>query len=197
MMLILSTFSPRKSEPSQRYLRRNGSNRKHNKTMPTTPKPIPPISESDKLRFFSQISTIPTEQGCLEWTTGKGNKGYGQFNIGRRPFRAHRIAYFLANGIDPGEQLVLHSCDNLACCNPAHHFLGTALDNARDRDFKGRGNTPRGGRHGNAKLTETAIREIRERHAAGESHKDIAMTFSMHRMAISLIISRKSWKHVV
>jgi hypothetical protein len=34
---------------------------------------------------------------------------------------------------------VLHRCDTPACVNPDHLFLGTAKDNALDREAKGRG----------------------------------------------------------
>ena len=33
---------------------------------------------------------------------------------------------------------VLHVCDNALCCNPNHLYLGTQIDNIKDRDMKGR-----------------------------------------------------------
>ena len=38
----------------------------------------------------------------------------------------------------PDELGVCHKCDNRKCINPDHLFLGTAMDNAHDRDRKGR-----------------------------------------------------------
>jgi hypothetical protein len=33
---------------------------------------------------------------------------------------------------------VLHTCDEALCCNPNHLYLGTQLDNIKDRDTRGR-----------------------------------------------------------
>ena len=76
--------------------------------------------------------TQATASGCLEWTGRKTAKGYGQVVISRRDARAHRIAFTLAKGPIPEGMMVLHSCDNPPCCNPAHLRIGTAADNWAD-----------------------------------------------------------------
>jgi hypothetical protein len=50
----------------------------------------------------------------------------------------HRIAWENARGPIPKGLHVLHQCDNRRCVNVEHLWLGTAADNARDRERKNR-----------------------------------------------------------
>lgn len=72
-------------------------------------------------------------------------KGYGKFWLGKRAsVSAHRVAWQIANGPIPDEGpghhgwCVCHRCDNPLCVNPDHLFLGSNLDNQRDKAAKGR-----------------------------------------------------------
>jgi len=96
-----------------------------------------------EVRFFWHVKKTKT---CWIWTgailQGKQN-GYGVFNGGR----AHRWSYEYHIGPIPEGMKVLHKCDVRSCVNPSHLWLGTDLDNARDRVRKGRNNTIRGPAH--------------------------------------------------
>lgn len=48
------------------------------------------------------------------------------------------FSYELYIGDIPQGYKVLHKCDNPLCVNPNHLFIGTQLDNIKDRDMKGR-----------------------------------------------------------
>lgn len=87
-------------------------------------------------RFFEKVSW--TESGCHEWTAGRFEKGYGVFRNDGRNLRAHRVAYEIAFGPIPDGMLVLHKCDNPACVNPDHLFVGSQKDNMQDMVKKGR-----------------------------------------------------------
>ena len=65
------------------------------------------------------------------------------FNFGNRDIRsAHRVAWEFTNGPIPHGWIVCHRCDNPACCNPDHLFLGTHADNVADKVAKGRAVNP-------------------------------------------------------
>jgi hypothetical protein len=87
---------------------------------------------------------------------------------------------------------VLHRCDNPPCVNPAHLFLGTMRDNTRDMMAKGR-DPFIGERHNQAKLTDDAVREIRN---SPETGRALANRFSVSQATICLVRQRKHWKHV-
>lgn len=112
--------------------------------------------------------------------------------------RTHRLAWQLANGPIPIGMFVCHHCDNPPCCNPEHLFLGTALDNNRDRHEKGRSVIRVGMDLGIAKLTDAQVIEIRARYAhGGQTHRALADEFGVTRTTIGRIVSRAAWRHLL
>lgn len=95
-------------------------------------------------RKFQRV--LLTESGdCLLWTSQTQSQGYGLVAVDvhkeRRRWLAHRVAYFLATGVDPGSAVVRHKCDTPLCCNPSHLELGTQQQNIQDAVQRGRTNT--------------------------------------------------------
>ena len=105
--------------------------------------------------------------------------------------RAHRLAYENAHGPIPSGMVVCHTCDNRACVNPDHLFLGTHADNVADKVSKKR--QARGQKHGNAKLTEQQVLDIRK---DPRSLRKIAKDYNMDYTTISAIKKRITWKHI-
>lgn len=136
--------------------------------------------------------------GCWLWESRADRGGYGWLKeIGRKYLRAHRLSWTLHRGEIPPGMCVLHKCDTPACVNPDHLFLGTHLDNARDRVQKGRG---RGGSMGMAgkfnpsvKLTEEEVRAIR---SDTRQLLAIAGDYGISDSQVSSIRLRKSWRYL-
>ena len=97
------------------------------------------LEEIEKLFWTKLIKE--TEDECWIFGGAKNRQGYGQLWNGTTTVRAHRFAYESANKCTiPKGKMILHKCDNKACCNPKHLYCGNGLDNANDRDFRKRGN---------------------------------------------------------
>lgn len=147
---------------------------------------------SDVLRFQKYVKV--SESGCHEWIGSLDAYGYGQLNINRRPAKAHRIAWELANGPVPEGMSILHRCDNPQCVNPEHLFPGTQSDNMKDAARKGRMHP--GEKHGMSKLTESDVLAMRMAHSSGEGRRDIASRFNVPYSTVNEIIRRDAWKHI-
>jgi hypothetical protein len=74
---------------------------------------------------------------CLLWEWSS-LKGYGLMRWEGKVWRVHRLQWTFVNGPIPDGMWVLHSCDTPACYEITHLRLGTAADNAKDRDSRGR-----------------------------------------------------------
>jgi hypothetical protein len=133
---------------------------------------------------------------CIEWQ-GTRRNGYGVLISRDGPKSAHRTAYELntKRKIPPG-LLVCHHCDNKRCVNPAHLFLGTASDNAKDMHAKQRGKAPHSEAHYAAKLTAEIVSQIRAEMAAGASGREIESKYGISNRYAYRIMRRMAWKHV-
>ena len=152
-------------------------------------------------RFWAKVEKKGSDE-CWTWIGRRDQAGYGKFYVkdGTRETTAyaHRISYELSIGPIPNGLCVLHHCDNPPCVNPNCFFLGTQADNMADMDRKGRrGYTgSKGENNHNAKLTENDVREIRAAQG-GETGVSLARRYRVTSALISLVQSRKAWRHVV
>jgi hypothetical protein len=170
------------------------------------------------LRFWSKVDVgQPSE--CWEWRGARNSSGYGSFGVKRQIVSAHRVASALA-GRDPTKWHVCHTCDNRACVNPSHLFLGTHSDNMADKVEKGRqakgatlsalvrqsaargDNHPfridpsravRGEQSGMAKLTDDQVRAIR---SDRRPSRHIAKDYGVGKSTINCVRSGAAWGHV-
>jgi hypothetical protein len=144
-------------------------------------------------RFWEKVDRRGRDE-CWPWKASTCGLGYGHIDNGGRAVLSHRLAWRFANGPIPKGLLVCHHCDNPPCCNPAHLFLGTKVDNGLDMSRKGRQHRVSlpGEINPRAKLTEEKVASIR-RLAGGLSHVDIAHLFGVDRSTIWGIVNREYW----
>lgn len=179
------------------------------------------LTEKESKRFWAKVNkdgpihaTKPELGKCWLWTAGKWGRGYGAYWIRNGQIKSHRLAYLTEIGDIPSEApFVLHSCDVRLCCNPLHLFLGTYADNAADMCSKGRHRTVRGDEHHyrihpenirrgrqvpQSKLTEEDVKMIRESVFTPTFTKlDLAKRLNISLSNISMIIGRRTWRHVI
>lgn len=145
-------------------------------------------------RFESKFAK---KDGCWEWVAHRNNMGYGKFALNGRMQYAHRVSYELYIGAIPNDLQVLHHCDNPACVNPSHLFIGTPSDNMRDCANKGRSAHPYGEKNTHSKLSEWQVKEIRARYFLGTLQASLSRDYSVTHQTISDIVLHKTWKGVI
>lgn len=144
-------------------------------------------------RFWEKVD-MRRPDDCWPWQAATKQGGYGKIvSDDGRFLLAHRAAYELSIGPIPAGFVICHCCDNPACVNPNHLFLGTQADNLRDMRAKRRDNPPRGSRHPHARLTEDLAERIR---ADARSHWRIARDYGIGKTTVGMIKAGITWTHV-
>ena len=129
------------------------------------------------------------KDGCWDWSGCKAS-GYGVFRFRGKHKKAHRVSWILTNGEIPKGLYVLHKCDNPSCSNPEHLFLGTAVDNSRDKLRKNR-------RNGGEKLCEEQVIEIRNLLLKGVTGVRIQKDYSISETTVTNIKLNRTWKDII
>lgn len=155
---------------------------------------LPTPTFQDVERFWTKITITPT---CWWWNRSTSGHRYGHFRCSDRNVYAHRFAYQVYYGVDPGPSFVCHKCDNPRCVNPLHLFLGDQKANMRDAISKKR--HAHGTRVVQSKLKEQDVQEIRDTYkprAKGRSMYALARRFNVTQATIYRVLSRHCWKHI-
>lgn len=127
--------------------------------------------------------------GCWLWLGCDHGNGYGVLTKRTRQYLAHRASWEAFSGAAPPDGLlVCHKCDNRACVNPAHLFLGSNADNTQDMIRKGRRADLSGERGPGAKISDAGVLKIL---ADNRRQHIIARDFGVTPSQISRIKSGK------
>jgi len=133
-------------------------------------------------------------KGCLEWQGQRLPHGYGQVHYKGKKYYPHRIIWEALRTQIPSGLCVLHKCDNPACVNVEHLFLGTHKDNTQDMMQKGRG--PIGERQGGAKLTAKQVKFIRLNYFKATSKKNFAKSLGISASHCCMLAYGFFWQHL-
>lgn len=143
-------------------------------------------------RFWSRVD-IKADKYCWNWVGHKQKFGHGYIVLNGKYWIASRLSWLLCHGKLSNNLCVCHKCDNPSCVNPKHLFLGTQIDNLKDRDNKGR--TARGTTQHSSKLTVEDIKTIR-RIKEWWTQDTLSQIFGVSQNAISRIIHKKTWEWI-
>lgn len=156
---------------------------------------VPKRKPGIKIPDFDSLVLMGGPSECWGWLGRKSRDGYGLYCIKRKYYKAHRLAWSNAGHDLPAGKVLMHSCDNPACCNILHLSIGTHSDNQRDKFIKGR--QAKGEQNGEAILTEADVMEIRSRYKRREvTYKMLANEFGVCKDTIQKAVRGIYWKHV-
>lgn len=147
-----------------------------------------------RLGQFEDCYIPEPNSGCWIWERALTRGTYGQLldPVSGKHSIAHRVSYERAYGPIPSGLSVLHRCDNPACVNPEHLFLGDQGDNNRDALAKNRHGRA-GSRSNGSKLTAETVRAIR---SDGGTLPEIARRYGSTQSNVWRILRRETWKHI-
>ncbi len=128
-------------------------------------------------RSFQNVDCIETD-----YSGSPGNK-YRHIKFRGRPQGTHRVSWIIHNGEIPEGRWVLHKCDNARCHKIEHLFLGSALDNSKDMQGKGRDNYLGAKKHSD-EIVEKCISFRKD----GFSYKEMSKILSISQFTIQSII---------
>lgn len=121
--------------------------------------------------FWKKVKKGPKHQ-CWPWLGYCKSSGHGLTSYKSLTIHASRKAWILTNGEIRDGLCVNHRCDNAACCNPHHMYLGTREENMGDRW----GITP--------------VEEIYQARRLGASLRECAERFGLHISTICRVVTK-------
>jgi hypothetical protein len=133
--------------------------------------------------------------GCWNCTSHSlDSSGYPRAVINGKRLRLSRYMYEQKHGSIPEGMVIRHKCDNPCCINPDHLEIGTQTDNMHDMVERGRRKSTHGVNNPKAKLSDTDVIDILNKHKNGERQVDIAKKYNVSKHCIFGIVHQRNWK---
>jgi hypothetical protein len=163
---------------------------------------VTPTDDRHRKALLAKVIIPDDPDACWGWAACFKETGYGRIRVDWIEYIASRLSYAV-HFQDPGDLDVCHSCDNPACCNPRHLYLGTHADNMRDTVTRGRSVTMgapgrsrnRGETNGQAKITDEQAASLLSMYRTGRyMQRDLASHFGLSRPYVSELVNGKKRK---
>lgn len=157
------------------------------------------LNRNIQQRFLAKVKVLPN--GCWEWQGSLKRAGYGNMRYNGKLIGTHRLSIILDGREMPDGMCACHSCDNRACVNPAHLWVGSHQDNMNDAKHKKRFKS--GSKNANSKLTTKKVLAIvaQSRKQISRAGRywgciEIAKKFGVTKETIRHIMIGKTWSNI-
>jgi hypothetical protein len=152
------------------------------------------------VRLWEQTAICPHGITCIfccwPWQGTRFSTGYGRLNLHGHDYTTSRLIWEVWHEQRmSAERFAAHHCNYPPCNNYAHIYPATVKQNAADAVRAGV--LQHGSTHWAHKLIEEDIPEIFALRAEGFTMSDIAYMKDVSEHCISLVLRRKTWRHVV
>lgn len=139
--------------------------------------------------------------GCWVWNRTLSGNGYGSIGLFNNKIYLHRLSFRIFHGEIAPEYQVLHKCDNPACFNPEHLFLGTVKDNVADMIAKKRHNFSGlyrlfGKQNNKCKFSDDTVSQIRADYASGKPIPDIISKYNISKSHVARLVAHQQRRQV-
>lgn len=149
------------------------------------------VRRGEKLAYF-EAHVMEASSRCRIWPYLPFNNGYAYLWINGKDVGVHVLTTHRWYGPKPSPSLeAAHSCGNPMCWAGEHLRWATPASNRQDKYLHG--TMPLGEGHHQSTLTETQVREIRQRKASGASTVGLSREFGVSTTTIKKITNRTAW----